>query len=203
MATDVTRTRLLDAAERLLATTSYADLKVRAVCVEAGVNPASVHYHFGSRENLVTALLQDRLGPVWADPLDELAARHPTVREIVDAILAPLLRLSENTSYAPHLTLLGGFVMTHPDAEWTATWFRTDVWATLLTHATGVDERTARRRWQFAFSLLMTELSIPQRLTPWNVAALGDFLTAGLNGPNSSSPDSNGRSPAEPPSKDE
>ena len=183
MATDVTRARLLDAAEHLLTTTSYEDLRVRAVCARAGVNPAAVHYHFGSREDLVAALLQDRLEPFWSAPLDELTRRPATVREIVDAILAPLARLRDDRATASLLSLLGRFVLTHPDLPWTATWFRTQTWVGILTSTIDVDEATARRRWRFAFSILMTELSTRTSPSVAAVSALADFLTAGLSAP--------------------
>lgn len=183
MASDVTRIRLLDAAERVLATTPYEDLRIRAVCTEAGVNPAAVHYHFGSRESLVAALLQDRLEPFWAAPLDRLARGPATVREIVDAILAPFARIDEDPSAAALLSLLGRFVLTHPDLPWTANWFRTQTWVSILTSAIDVDEATARRRWRFAFSILMTELAAPRPPSTASVTALADFLTAGLAAP--------------------
>ncbi|WP_341258103.1 MULTISPECIES: TetR/AcrR family transcriptional regulator [Gordonia] len=187
MATDVTRTRLLDAAERILESTPYEQLKVRAVCSEAGVNPAAVHYHFGSREGLVTTLLQERLGPVWADPLTELSTRDTSVGEIVDRILEPVTRLAEDPALARHLRLLGRFVLTHGDLDWTDTWFRTEVWVALLRRVVDVDEATARRRWRFAFTVLITELSNPTPVSTATVAALADFLTAGLSGPVSTS----------------
>ncbi|MCF8603314.1 TetR/AcrR family transcriptional regulator [Gordonia sp. HY442] len=188
MATDVTRTRLLDAAEHLLTTTPYEDLRLRAVCAQAGVNPAAVHYHFGSRESLVTALLQDRLEPFWAAPLNELAHGRATVREIVDAILAPLARLRDDPVAASLLKLLGRFVLARPDLPWTATWFQTQAWVAILTSTTGVDDATALRRWRFAFAILMTELSAPTPPSVATVEALGDFLTAGLNAPVSNTP---------------
>ncbi|MGO3326193.1 TetR/AcrR family transcriptional regulator [Gordonia sp. (in: high G+C Gram-positive bacteria)] len=188
MATDVTRARLLDAAAHLLTTTSYEDLRLRAVCAQAGVNPAAVHYHFGSRESLVTALLQERLEPFWAAPLEELRHRPATVREIVDAILAPLALLRGDPVAASLLNVLGGFVLAHPDLPWTATWFRTRSWVAILTSATGVDAATARRRWRFAFAVLMTELSAPKPPSAAAVTALGDFLTAGLSAPNAPTP---------------
>ncbi|WOC12741.1 TetR/AcrR family transcriptional regulator [Gordonia sp. MP11Mi] len=188
MATDVTRARLLDATEQLLATTSYEDLRVRAVCAHAGVNPAAVHYHFGSREDLVAALLQDRLAPFWSTPLDRLTRGPVTVREIVDAILTPLVRLRDDPTTASLLSILGRFVLTHPDLPWTATWFRTQAWVGILTSTIDVDESTARRRWRFAFSILMTELSTRPPPSVAAVSALADFLTAGLSAPVHQSP---------------
>ncbi|GAA4641256.1 hypothetical protein GCM10023197_01290 [Gordonia humi] len=179
----MTRSRLLDATEHLLATTGYEHLRVRAVCTEAGVNPAAVHYHFGSRESLVMALLEDRLEPIWAAPLDRLAGSPATVREIVEAILAPFVGMRQDPRTAALMRLLGRFVLTNPDLPWTATWFKTQAWVALLTDAVDIDEATARRRWRFAFSILMTELAAGDPPSAATLSALGDFLTAGLAAP--------------------
>ncbi|NEW30224.1 TetR/AcrR family transcriptional regulator, partial [Nocardia cyriacigeorgica] len=74
-----TRERLLAAAERLLLESGYERVSIRAVCAAAEVNPAAVHYHFGSKQALVAALLQSRLGPLWEASLDDLAERAATV----------------------------------------------------------------------------------------------------------------------------
>lgn len=58
MPTDVTRAALLDAAERLFLAKGYERVSVRAVNAAAGMNPAAVHYHFGTKEDLVAELLQ-------------------------------------------------------------------------------------------------------------------------------------------------
>ena len=68
-----TRARLLAAAESLLLDAKYDDVSIRAICSAADVNVAAVHYHFGSKKALVTALLEERLAPTWAAPLAELA----------------------------------------------------------------------------------------------------------------------------------
>src|SRR3954453_23251379 len=93
------RARLLDEAERLFLAQGYDKVSVRAVNAAAGMNPAAVHYHFGAKRDLVVALLQERLGPLWAGPLGELAqARErgwaPSVSEIVTVIVEPFDRLA-------------------------------------------------------------------------------------------------------------
>ena len=59
-----TRQRLLAAAESLLLTEPYDEVSVRGICTVAGANSAAVHYHFGSKETLVGALIEDRCGPM-------------------------------------------------------------------------------------------------------------------------------------------
>ena len=93
-----TRKRLLDAAESLFAEKGIAASSVRAITREAGVNLASVSYHFGSKEGLVREVLGRRLEPLnreRRERLDELEARHapdpPPVEEILEAFLRPVV----------------------------------------------------------------------------------------------------------------
>lgn len=59
-----TDTRLLRAAERLFAEHGVGAVSLRAVMQEAGTNVAAVHYHFGSKEALVEAVVRTRIGQV-------------------------------------------------------------------------------------------------------------------------------------------
>ena len=54
-----TATRILQAAYRRLATDGYARLNMRDVAAEAGVNHALIHYYFGSKDQLVIAVLDE------------------------------------------------------------------------------------------------------------------------------------------------
>ncbi len=59
-----TRTLLLDTAERLFAEAGFAATSLRNITAAAGVNLASVNYHFGSKEALLDAVVKRRLTPV-------------------------------------------------------------------------------------------------------------------------------------------
>ncbi len=93
-APDATRERLLDAAERLIADRGLAATSVRAVCGEADANVAAVHYHFGSKDALVDAVLARRMGELTERRLAMLApledAARPSTRAVVDALVRPL-----------------------------------------------------------------------------------------------------------------
>lgn len=54
-----TKTDILRAAKAALLETGYAGLSTRKVAEAAGVPLSQIHYHFGSRHNLVLALLAD------------------------------------------------------------------------------------------------------------------------------------------------
>jgi len=53
-----TKTEILAAAKAALMETGYAGLSTRKVAEAAGVPLSQIHYHFGSRHNLVLALLE-------------------------------------------------------------------------------------------------------------------------------------------------
>jgi len=112
-----TSERLLDAAERLFAERGIDAVSVRAVNAAAGANVAAVHYHFGSKELLVTAVLRRRMDGLAQRRLAMLAAlpadRPPDVRAVVEALVVPLAELSADPAgsgraYARVLATLRG-----------------------------------------------------------------------------------------------
>jgi AcrR family transcriptional regulator len=54
---DATRSAILDIAGQVFAERGYADATSKEICTRAGVNMASVNYHFGSRGGLYEAVL--------------------------------------------------------------------------------------------------------------------------------------------------
>lgn len=100
MATADTKDRILDAAETLFAQQGFSSTSLRAVIAEAGVNLAAVHYHFGSREELVRAVFHRRFEPINRERLELLAALEAAparrasrrLEQILDILLRPLLR---------------------------------------------------------------------------------------------------------------
>ena len=53
-----TRDRILETARRVLAERGFPGATVREIASRAGVNPAMVHYYFGSKRGLHTALIE-------------------------------------------------------------------------------------------------------------------------------------------------
>ncbi|MBU3061832.1 TetR/AcrR family transcriptional regulator [Nocardia sp. NEAU-G5] len=178
-----TRERLLAAAERLLLTERYDEVSVRGICAAAGANPAAVHYHFGSKEALVAALLEDRLGELWDARLTALAARGASVPEVVDAVIEPFVELAADPVGRLHLRLLAQFVLGRPPLVWTRPWFRIDTWDGLLP---GPDAQEGRRRLLLAFNLIIMRFGAVEargsELSANSVATLRDFVIAGLIG---------------------
>ena len=95
-----TKERILDAAEGLFAAHGFAGTSLRAVTREAGVNLAAVHYHFGTKEDLLRAVLSRIVIPVNRERLRMLeqveaaaGSDPPSLEAILEAFIAPDLRL--------------------------------------------------------------------------------------------------------------
>ena len=95
-----TRERLLDAAERLFAARGFDGTSLREVTAAAGANVAAIHYHFGSKEELLRAVLSRIVAPVNSERLRLLelaeadaAPGAPSVEAILEAFLAPDLQV--------------------------------------------------------------------------------------------------------------
>ncbi|MFW0789268.1 TetR/AcrR family transcriptional regulator [Gordonia sp. CPCC 205333] len=175
-----TRDRLLDCAESLLAMAPYESVSVRSICASADANVAAVHYHFGTKEDLVAALLNERLAPHWAQPLDALSD-SADVADVVDAILTPFLRVHADPLGRLHLRLLARVVDDANQSSWHGRWFSLDTWSALLPH---IDRPLARRRWALAFDLIMRTFSRTDTPLPDDaVTALREFVIAGLGAP--------------------
>jgi AcrR family transcriptional regulator len=93
-----TKAAVFNAAERLFALHGFQNVSVRDITAEAGVNLASVNYHFGSKDALLFEIFRRRtseLNRERARLLHEANARHdgrPPVRAILEAYFAPPLR---------------------------------------------------------------------------------------------------------------
>ncbi|MGW3472422.1 TetR family transcriptional regulator [Saccharopolyspora sp. NPDC000995] len=97
---DATRAALLDAAAKLFAEQGVDGVSIRAVNSEAGLAPAAVHYHFGSKDALLSALLLRDGDPVRNRIhalAEECAAEEavPTARQLVDLLAVPYRELIE------------------------------------------------------------------------------------------------------------
>lgn len=72
---------ILDAAERLFAASGPADISLRSVAREAGVNYGLVHRHFGTKDELLERLLE-RYAERWTAQLDAV----PDYRTALDTL---------------------------------------------------------------------------------------------------------------------
>jgi AcrR family transcriptional regulator len=92
-----TKQKILDAAERLIAEQGYSATSLRQIIADAGVNLAAVHYHFGSKEQLLNELVMRKAGPVndkrlgWLDrEMAAAAPALPSVDKVLEAFMLPM-----------------------------------------------------------------------------------------------------------------
>ena len=83
---DATRTRILDAAERLLGRYGYKKMTVSDLAAEAGIGKGTVYLSFRSKEEAVLGTVERMIDEVCAE-MERIAATDAPVRERVRAML--------------------------------------------------------------------------------------------------------------------
>ncbi len=113
-----TKTRILDTAERLFAQKGFDAVSLRNIIASAGVNLAAVHYHFGSKQALIHAVIARRLRPINEERLAKLAeARANTSRQsvklerVLECLFRPLFRVQADPKAGPTFARLVGRVI--------------------------------------------------------------------------------------------
>ncbi|MEX0404447.1 TetR/AcrR family transcriptional regulator [Aquibium sp. LZ166] len=90
-------TAILYAGERAFAEYGYNGASMRAIARDAGVNQAMIAYYYGSKEGLLQAIMLRRSTFVNSQREKRLgvlfAGGQPTVEQLVEAFLAPLIEL--------------------------------------------------------------------------------------------------------------
>lgn len=136
-----TKARILDAAELLFAEHGFKDTSLRTITSKAGVNLASVNYHYGDKKTLVRAVLSRYLEafmPALQSELEVLLTRDDfSMEDVFQCIKAPLLALN---AYRPDgatifMSLIG---RGYTDVQGHLRWFiltRYDAVLTLFTTA--------------------------------------------------------------------
>jgi len=107
MARPSTREKLLDCAEELYANHGLEGVSLRSINAQAGLSPAALHYHFGTQDALVEALLERRMPELMErrrgllESLDE-SPEPANARAVLDALLRPLAELLAEHAEAGH-----------------------------------------------------------------------------------------------------
>ena len=110
-----TKDLILNAAEKLFAAEGYHGTSVRAITKEAGVNLASVNYHFGSKEALLEALFDERFGLINAERIKRLdnimrktsqGQTGPELHDVLRAFLEPVFGSEEGTGRLARMSTL-------------------------------------------------------------------------------------------------
>jgi AcrR family transcriptional regulator len=105
---DVTRERIMKAAERLFAERGYDATSIRAIVAKARVNQAAINYHFDGKDGLYREVLRVAFRALTEQQLehaDEMKAmsREAALAEFIRRQLRPLLGRDE---YSRHMRIL-------------------------------------------------------------------------------------------------
>ena len=91
-----TKMRLLDVSARLFAESGFDSVSLRLITENAEANLAAVNYHFGSKEELITAVVEKLVGPVNQRRLALLRKINLDIsgacESIVEAFIDPVIQ---------------------------------------------------------------------------------------------------------------
>ncbi|MBA3032256.1 MAG: TetR family transcriptional regulator [Gammaproteobacteria bacterium] len=208
-----TRERILDAAERLFTENGFDGTSMRQITGAAGVNLASVNYHFGSKEALMREVFRRRLA--WLnterlrvlDEMEKKAGDKPLKpSQIVEGFFGTLLSMAQDESRGgvTFLRLLGR-TLTDP-ADFIRTFLADEYQEVVERYKAALFKALpnvprAEIAWRFHFMLGATSYAIAgtdalRLVTDWQVAdedaidrldrlpeRLMSFLLGGLRAP--------------------
>ncbi|WER50594.1 helix-turn-helix domain containing protein [Cupriavidus sp. WKF15] len=112
-----TRARLKEAAQRLFALRGVEGVTVQEIVSAAGQrNSAALHYHFGSKRELLKELVLDGAQLIDArrqEMLDQMeATKTLTVRGVIEALAYPLLELGKKTGQYTYIRMIATVQLT-------------------------------------------------------------------------------------------
>jgi AcrR family transcriptional regulator len=135
-----TKNKILDAAEVLFADTGFNGTSLREITSTANVNLAAVNYHFGSKKELIKAVMSrymDELSPKLEGALSVILQdeNKPNLDEVFLAFIEPLLYLNEfrPNGTSKFLQLLG---RGYTDSQGFLRWFLTTQYPNVFTYFT-------------------------------------------------------------------
>jgi AcrR family transcriptional regulator len=101
-----TKQKILDAAERLFGENGYAATSLRHIISEAKVNLAAIHYHFGSKQDLLDQVILRKASSMNESRLKlldqfeaEAAPESASVEKIVVAFILPAILIDKSPDF--------------------------------------------------------------------------------------------------------
>ena len=132
-----TKDKILDAAEKLFSDNGFNGTSLREITSLAEVNLAAVNYHFGSKKELIKAVMSrymNELSPRLISTLENVQAKEqPTLTEVFSAFVEPLLALNQfrENGTSIFLQLLG---RGYTDSQGFLRWFLTTKYPQVIEH---------------------------------------------------------------------
>ena len=132
-----TKNKILDAAESLFAEKGFNGTSLREITSRAEVNLAAVNYHFGSKKELIKAVMSrymNELSPRLEASLQVIndSDAKPSLVEVFSAFIQPLLSLNEfkDNGTSNFLQLLG---RGYTDSQGFLRWFLTTQYPNVIS----------------------------------------------------------------------
>ena len=194
---DVTKSRLIEATESLIAQKGFDAVSVRDITGLAKANVAAVNYHFGSREGLLAAVLNFRMKPLEKERAERLEkiVEQASLRDVFQAWAQPLLSAtaSKGLNGQAHCRVLGRCLevlsaVTFPEASAASQQLDAAMLQWLSRHFPALSAESIAWRWHFAkgamIHLLVHGAVVDEnfRLSPaleeWVAATIAQFDSA-------------------------
>jgi len=135
-----TKNKILDAAEVLFADKGFNGTSLREITSQAEVNLAAVNYHFGSKKELIKAVMSrymNELSPRLESALCDICTREeqPSLIDVFSAFIDPLLHLNtlKENGTSTFLQLLG---RGYTDSQGFLRWFLTTQYPIVISSFT-------------------------------------------------------------------
>ena len=132
-----TRSQIIAAAECLFAESGIDGVSLRQINLAAGQkNSSAAHYHFGSKQALISAIYEHRMKSVNArreKALEQILKenRSTDIRSLIEAFVYPIVEETDNTEGGSHYIRFMAQATGHPQLD------LRDVWQ--KQHATGLN----------------------------------------------------------------
>ncbi|WDE13901.1 TetR/AcrR family transcriptional regulator [Thalassomonas haliotis] len=133
-----TKNKILDAAEQLFADKGFNGTSLREITSQAEVNLAAVNYHFGSKKELIKAVMSrymNELSPRLESALEAVCQQQgqPSLIQVFSAFVEPLLSLNEfqENGTSNFLQLLG---RGYTDSQGFLRWFLTTQYPNVISY---------------------------------------------------------------------
>ncbi|WDE03271.1 TetR/AcrR family transcriptional regulator [Thalassomonas viridans] len=133
-----TKNKILDAAEQLFADKGFNGTSLREITSRAEVNLAAVNYHFGSKKELIKAVMSrymNELSPRLESALEAVCCQReqPSLIQVFSAFVEPLLSLNDfqENGTSNFLQLLG---RGYTDSQGFLRWFLTTQYPNVISY---------------------------------------------------------------------
>jgi TetR/AcrR family transcriptional regulator len=99
------RDLLLDNALRLFAIQGIAQANLRRIAIESHTTPAMIHYHFGGKEGLVKAVMEERVRGLVTGMQNGMSDKTLPAKHVLAELMKGFIRLAGMNPWVPKLVL--------------------------------------------------------------------------------------------------